>query len=177
MSPIDRPDFTGDGEVADLQRPAESVPRDEDGRRVMVDWSDGPKPPPPDANFEPPYDPNAEGRAIVAEVNGESLGSFDELPKASQTLFRNQEGYDQAVSSVDKIRANLGDAFGEMDDAFESLPTDAKMSVAALLSYDWTQRGAEALGDALDQLMDQLPLTSEAELREFLVDHGFIEGE
>ena len=34
----------------------------------------------------------------------------------------------------------------------------------------------EALGDALDELSDSLPLTSSAELNEFLVDYGFIEG-
>ena len=172
---IDRPDFI-DGEVAEMPAAPETVPRDEDGRRVMVDWSDGPAPPQPDANFEP-YDPNAEGRAIVAEVNGESPGSFDELDSNSQTLFRDQAGYDQAQASVDTIKANMGDRFAEMDADFEELPGDAQMVVAALLSHDWTQRGAEALGDALDQLMDTLPLTSEAELREFLELHGFIEGD
>ena len=174
-------DFDGDEGppqefAAEAAAPA-PLPRDADGKIVRADWSGGPPPPTPDPDYEPPYDPNAEGRAIVAEVNGDAPGSFDELPKVSQTLFRNQEGYDTVQASVDKVRAHFGDAFAEMDSEFEELPTDAQMVVGALLSYDWTQRGAEALGDALDQLMDQLPLTSEAELREFLVDHGFIEGE
>jgi hypothetical protein len=48
--------------------------------------------------------------------------------------------------------------------------------VASLLSHDWKPHGPEALGDALDVLLDWLPLESSAELNEFLVDYGFIEG-
>ncbi len=179
MSPIDRPDFTGDGEVADLQRPAESVPRDEDGRRVMVDWSDGPKPPPPDPSLEvsSAMVTPEEGAEIVAEVNGDAPGSFDELDPSAQMLVRDQQGLDQVHASIETVRADLGADFAEAESDFEELPTGARDVVTALLSVDWRQHGAEAMADAFDQLSDVLPLTAEAELREFLVDHGFIEGE
>ena len=183
---IDRPAFVGDGEVAEMTAAPETVPRDEDGRVFRADWSDGPKPPPPDPSLEvsSAYLTKEEGGAQLAEINAEHetsaspdvVTSFDELDSNSQTLFRDQAGYDQAQASVDTIRANMGDAFAEMDAEFEELPSDAQMVVAALLSRDWKPHGAEALGDALDQLMDTLPLTSDAKLREFLVDFGFIEG-
>ena len=63
-----------------------------------------------------------------------------------------------------------------MDADFEELPTGAQTVIAALLSVDWKPHGPEVMADALDQLMDTLPLVAEAELREFLEDHGFIEG-
>ncbi len=171
----EHPDWTFDSdEPAPQEFPAEATalapaPRDEDGRIVRVDWGDGPKPPPPDANFEPPYD---------AEQNGEteSPGSFDELDPTAQSIFRDQAGLDTAQASVATVKATMGDRFAEMDSEFEELPSGAKMVVASLLSVDWKPHGPEVMADALDQLMDTLPLVAEAELREFLEDHGFIEG-
>ncbi len=166
-------DFDGD-EGPPQEFPAEAtalapLPRDADGKIVRLDWSDGPKPPPPDANFEPPSD---------AEQNGEteSPGSFDELHPTAQTIFRDQEGLDTAQASVATVKAHMGDRFAEMDSDFESLPSGAQQVIAALLSVDWKPHGAEAMADAFDQLSDTLPLVQEAELREFLEDHGFIEG-
>ena len=173
---IDRPDFVDGEPVASTE--VATVPRDADGKVFRADWSDGPAPPALDPEHVPSGEQSAFTSEEQAEMRGEteSPGSFDALDANSQTLFRNQAGLDQAQASVDKVKAHFGDDFAEMDSKFEALPRDAQMTVAALLSHDWTQYGAEALGDALDQLMDKLPLTSEAELREFLVDYGFIEG-
>ena len=151
--------------------------RDEDGKVIRADWTDGQPFAPDPAQGElalseqPAFTPQEQ-----AEMRGETPGSFDELHPNAQATFRDQAGLDQAFASVDKVKAHFGDAFAEMDADFEELPGDAQMVVAALLSHDWTQRGAEALGDALDELSDSLPLTSSAELNEFLVDYGFIEG-
>jgi len=152
------------------------LPRDESGKVVRVDWSDGPPPPAPDANFEPPSDADAEGAEIVAEQNGDEPGTFDELHPNVQAIVRDQEGYDQTLASIDTVKADLGDAFAEAESDFEELPVDAQKVVYALLSHDWKPHGAEVLADAYDQLNDILPLTSSAALREFLVDHGFVEG-
>jgi hypothetical protein len=181
MTGGDHPDWDFDGdEPAPQEFPAEStalapLPRDADGKIVRLDWSDGPKPPPPDADFEP-YDPNAAGRAIVNAVNGDAPGSFDELHPNVQAIVRDQEGYDQTLSSIETVRADLGERFAEAESDFEELPVDAQKVVYALLSHDWKPHGAEVLADAYDQLSDILPLTSSAELREFLEAHGFIEG-
>ena len=158
------------------------APRDESGRIIRVDWSGGPPPPAPDASHVPAdatLTPQ-EGAQIVAENEAEhgvqASSSFDALHPNAQALFRNQEGLDQALASIDKIKdARSPSEFAEMDTDFEGLPVDAQQVVAVLLSHDWTQRGAEALAEALDALSDSLPLTSDAELREFLQDHGFIE--
>ncbi len=151
--------------------------RDEDGKVIRADWTDGQPFAPDPAQGElalseqPAFTPQEQ-----AEMRGETPGSFDELHPNAQATFRDQAGLDQAFASVDTVKAHFGDAFAEIDADFEELPGDAQMVVAALLSHDWTQRGAEALGDALDELSDSLPLTSSAELNEFLVDYGFIEG-
>ena len=150
--------------------------RDEDGKVIRADWTDGQPFAPDPAQGElalseqPAFTPQEQ-----AEIRGETPGSFDELHPNAQATFRDQAGLDQAFASVAKIKANMGDDFAEMDDDFEELPSGAQMVVAALLSVDWKPHGPEVLGDALDQLMDTLPLTDEAELREFLEDHGFIE--
>lgn len=151
--------------------------RDEDGKVIRADWTDGQPFAPDPAQGElalseqPAFTPQEQ-----AEMRGETPGSFDELHPNAQATFRDQAGLDQAFASVDKVKAHFGDGFAEMDDAFEGLPSDAQMVVAALLSLDWAQHGEEAMADAFDRLSDTLPLVDEAALREFLEDHGFIEG-
>jgi len=172
-------DFDGD-EPAPQEFPAEAtalapLPRDADGKIVRADWSDGPKPPPPDPDL-PLSEQSAFTPEEQAELRGDVTTSFDELHPNVQALVRDQAGYDQTLASIDTVRADLGDAFAEAESDFEELPIDAQQTIYALLSRDWKPHGAEALGDALDQLMDTLPLTSEAVLREFLVAHNFIEG-
>ncbi len=165
---IDRPDFVDGEPVASAE--VATVPRDEDGKVFRADWSDGPPPPAPDANFEPPSDPNAEGRAIVAEQNGDEPGSFDEIHPNAQTLFRDQAGLDQVHASIAMVKAKLGHEFAEMDADFDALPRDAKMTVAALISHDWVQHGPEAVRDAIAELSADLPLASTAALNEFVDD-------
>jgi len=151
---IDRPDFV-DGELVAAPEVA-TVPRDEDGKVVRADW------PPPDADFEPPSDADAEGRAIVAEVNGEteSPGSFDELPANAQAVFVNEAGYDNAVENNAKVANYLGpEKSAAMDAAYKKLPDDARDVVARLNSH-WGKMDEAELFDYYRQLARWLPLSS-----------------
>jgi len=151
--------------------------RDEDGKVIRADWTDGQPFAPDPAQSElalseqPAFTPQEQ-----AEIRGETPGSFDELDKVGQATFRDQAGLDQAFASVAMMRdAMSADDFASMDAAFDALPGDAQQVAAALISHDWTKYGAEALLEALDALSDTLPLTSDAALNEFVDEHIIVE--
>lgn len=187
---VERAPFDFEPDEAPQEFPAEGsvpvpLPRDADGKIIRVDWSDGPKPPPPDPNREvqpSAYLSKEDGRAQVAEINAEhetpaqtpastDVASFDELDANAQAVFVNEEGYAQAQDNIAKLEGLPN--YAAMDADSEKLPPDAQAVVGRLLSRAG-HVDADTLVEEYDALSDWLPLSSSAALRSFLVKHDFI---
>jgi len=115
---IDRPDFTGDGTVAETTAKPE-IEHDKSGRRAMADWSDGPAPPQPAEDHIPESlrFTKEEGEAQIAEIEAEHELTHEQW----QAKMRAQHGLSDPDTpeaaaewmTVDQLPQELKDEWGE----------------------------------------------------------------